>query len=165
MRCNSQIAIKPPLITVKFHHRDSRRVNVFTAQGGSYTGKHYSLVGYSWLIYVYLGIQMKSELINNSYKNIIPSNLWSILIFAFLLLALYLSAYVCCVSPLEPSDRIWVGGDATLGHWWGGDGILLRVRQRREETSLGQDFHPICECTHTHTCTWCEFAAVLVGDR
>lgn len=60
------------------------------------------------------------------------------------------------VSSSEPGNRFWVGGDAALGHWRGGDGLLLWVRQRREETSLGQDLHSIRECSHTST-------AVLLG--
>lgn len=66
--------------------------------------------------------------------------------------ALYL---IClCILPSEPGHSFWVGGDATLGHWWGGDGFLLWIRQSREETSLGQDFHSIRECAHTCADVW-----------
>lgn len=66
------------------------------------------------------------------------------------------------VSPTEPGDRFWVGGDAALGHWWGGDGFLLWIRQRREETSLGQDLHSICERAHTCTAVWHIFQFIIV---
>lgn len=52
-------------------------------------------------------------------------------------------AVVTCL--LEPGDSVRVGGDAALGHRRGGHGLLLRVRQRGEETSLGQDLHSIRE--------------------
>lgn len=58
------------------------------------------------------------------------------------------------VSSSEPGDSFRVGGDAALGHWWGGNGFLFRICQRREETSLGQDFHSIRECAHCRTAVW-----------
>lgn len=59
------------------------------------------------------------------------------------------------ISPLEPGDSLWVGGDAALGHRRGGDGFLFWIRQRREETSLGQDLHSIRECICTCCCLTC----------
>lgn len=50
------------------------------------------------------------------------------------------------VTSTEPGDRFWVGRDAALGHRRGGNGLLLRVRPRGEETTLGQNLHPLCEC-------------------
>lgn len=51
--------------------------------------------------------------------------------------------YLCLFS--EPSDCVWVGGDAEVGHGRGGHGLLFRVRPRREETTLGKDLHTIRE--------------------
>lgn len=58
---------------------------------------------------------------------------------------LYFCSWRFFVSPLEPGYCLWLGGDEALGHRRGGNGLLLWIRPRREETSLGQDFHSICE--------------------
>lgn len=58
----------------------------------------------------------------------------------------------------EPSDCIRMGGDAEVGHWWGGHGVLLWVRARREKTTLGQNFHSIRESrladSYLHICRY-----------
>lgn len=48
----------------------------------------------------------------------------------------------------EPGNSVRVGRDAAVGHRRRRDGLLFRIRARREEASMGQDLHAVCEwCT------------------
>lgn len=48
-------------------------------------------------------------------------------------------------SAPESGNRVWLGRDAEVGYRWRGHGVLLWVRPRREETTMGQDIHTLCE--------------------